>query len=69
MYTDGIAEATNKSEKIFGFKRVERIVAGKFEDSTEEIKEQLLKEFWQHYDQSNLDDDLTFVILKRNKLV
>ncbi|GAB4270651.1 MAG: hypothetical protein Kow0029_07600 [Candidatus Rifleibacteriota bacterium] len=66
MYTDGIAEATNNQNEIFGFNRVERIISRNCQNSAEELKQNLLDEFWNHYTAENLDDDLTFVILKRN---
>jgi serine phosphatase RsbU (regulator of sigma subunit) len=65
VYTDGIAEAVNKQGEMFGFKRVEELVSKNAPGNALELKEVLLNEFWQHYDQKNLDDDLTFVILKR----
>jgi len=66
LYTDGIAEATNKAGEIFGFDRVSEIVSENCQLSAEELKEKLLQEFWSHYTEELLEDDLTFVILKRN---
>lgn len=65
MYTDGIAEAEIDGGKIFGFDRMERIVGENCLNTSEELKENLLNEFWHLYTKEMLDDDLTFVLLKR----
>lgn len=66
LYTDGIAEAANRDGEMFGFDRVQSIVAQNSHLSANELKEELLKQFWAHYTEEHLDDDLTFVILKRS---
>ena len=65
LYTDGIAEGTGPDGREFGFDRVKQIIIANRERSSEEIKNQLLKEFWQHYQREELDDDLTFIIVRR----
>lgn len=65
LYTDGIAEAANEKGEIFGFDRVESIISKNCQKSAKELQEILLNEFWQHYTDKALDDDLTFVILKK----
>jgi len=65
LYTDGIAEATNSKGQMFGFDRVRNIVGENCHQSGKAIKEELLNQFWSHYTEKHLDDDLTFIILKR----
>ncbi|MEW6713387.1 MAG: PP2C family protein-serine/threonine phosphatase, partial [Candidatus Riflebacteria bacterium] len=65
LYTDGIAEATNSEGQMFGFDRVRNIVGENCHQSGKAIKEELLNQFWAHYTEKHLDDDLTFIILKR----
>ncbi|MBU1108640.1 MAG: SpoIIE family protein phosphatase [Candidatus Riflebacteria bacterium] len=65
LYTDGIAEGAGPDGKEFGFDRVKQIIIENRERTSEEVKNQLLKEFWQHYQREELDDDLTFVIIRR----
>ncbi|MGM0600543.1 MAG: PP2C family protein-serine/threonine phosphatase [Candidatus Rifleibacteriota bacterium] len=66
LYTDGIAEATNSAEKIFGFDRLETIISQNHNKTGELIRKSLLDTFWNHYGDKPLDDDLTFIILKRD---
>ena len=65
IYTDGIAEATNSQEQMFGFDRLETIMSQNHNKSAESIRKSLLESFWEHYGDNPLDDDLTFIILKR----
>lgn len=66
LYTDGIAEGANPEGVMFGFDTVEKVLVENRERSSESIKSTLLDKFWQHYQREELDDDLTFIILKRN---
>ncbi|PKL47398.1 MAG: hypothetical protein CVV42_13140 [Candidatus Riflebacteria bacterium HGW-Riflebacteria-2] len=67
LYTDGIAEGAGPDGNAFGFDRVRDIVVNNREHNSEEIKDTLLSEFWQHYQREELDDDLTFVIIRRRR--
>lgn len=65
LYTDGIAEGAGPDGEAFGYDRVKKVIADNSAHTSEEIKNTLLKEFWQHYQREELDDDLTFVIIRR----
>jgi len=65
LYTDGIAEGAGPDGEAFGYDRVKQIVAQNSSRTSEELKNTLLTEFWQHYQREELDDDLTFVIIRR----
>ena len=67
LYTDGIAEGAGPDGNAFGFDRVRELIVNNRELSSEEIKNTLLSEFWQHYQREELDDDLTFVIIRRRR--
>ena len=69
LYTDGIAEGAGPDGSAFGFDRVREIIVNNRTASSEEIKNKLLSEFWQHYQREELDDDLTFVIIRRRREV
>lgn len=65
LYTDGIAEGADPDGNAFGFDRVKEIIVNNRERNSEKIKNTLLEQFWQHYQREELDDDLTFVIIRR----
>lgn len=65
MYTDGIAEGADMEGNAFGFETIEQTVAENNRLGTEKISEILLSRFWKHYQKDALDDDLTFIMLKR----
>lgn len=65
IYTDGIAEAENPEGIAFGFDRIESLIGHNRHKSAKEIEQEVLKAFSSHYQQENLDDDLTFIVFKR----
>ncbi|NLF96523.1 MAG: SpoIIE family protein phosphatase [Candidatus Riflebacteria bacterium] len=67
LYTDGIAEGAGPDGEAFGFDRVRELIVSNRSHSSEEVKNTLLSEFWQHYQREELDDDLTFVIIRRRR--
>lgn len=67
LYTDGIAEGAGPDGEAFGFDRVRELIVSNRSHSSEEVKNTLLSEFWQHYKREELDDDLTFVIIRRRR--
>ncbi len=64
MYTDGIAEAGNDKGEMFSFERVGDILRKNCKESGETCKNDLLQQFWSHYTDEHLEDDLTFIMLK-----
>lgn len=66
LYTDGIAEGANPEGVMFGFDTVEKVLKENRNSNSESIKSTLLNKFWQHYQREELDDDLTFIIIKRS---
>lgn len=65
MYTDGIAEGAGPDGEAFGFETIENTVKTHQNLSAEQISEILLSDFAGHYQKDALDDDLTFIMIKR----
>lgn len=65
LYTDGIIEGTDPAGQEFGLERVEKIVSGKLEEGVVAIRDSLLFDFSNHYQRQELDDDLTFILVRR----
>lgn len=65
LYTDGITEGTDPSGCEFGLERVETIIATKLAEGIEAVRDRLLEDFLRHYQRQELDDDLTFILVRR----
>ncbi len=68
LYTDGIIEGSNPGGEEFGMQRVEKILVENRHQSIQETRDQLLHSFIKHYQREDLDDDLTFILLKRDSV-
>lgn len=64
MLTDGLIEACDEHGRAFGEDRVQRLVAA-CSGSVDELADRLYAEVASHHDLRRLDDDLTFVVLRR----
>ena len=64
LYTDGITEAKNKDNEEFGYDRLKAFLKGHAGYSAEYIKEEMLKTLYAFCGSSNLDDDITTLIVK-----
>jgi serine phosphatase RsbU (regulator of sigma subunit) len=65
LYTDGIAEAASPTGAILGFDTIAKIVCKNIEKEPKEIRQVLVKTFFDHTQSTELEDDLTTVIIKR----
>ncbi len=65
LYTDGITEGTDASGCEFGLEKVEKVIKEKLSDGIEKVRDQLLEDFFSHYQRQELDDDLTFILVRR----
>ncbi len=65
FYTDGITEGTDPAGTEFGLPRVEAIVSRRFAEGIESVRDCLLQDFFSHYRRQELDDDLTFILVRR----
>jgi len=64
LYTDGIKEAMDYSEEIFGFARIKETLKKKSFLPVNEIKNSIINEVKEYCMDSDLQDDLTLVIIK-----
>jgi serine phosphatase RsbU (regulator of sigma subunit) len=64
VLTDGLFEAFNKNGKMFGKKRLRKLIRNFARLSAKEIAEQINIELAKFLDDTSPDDDLTFVIVK-----
>ncbi|NJN27713.1 MAG: PP2C family protein-serine/threonine phosphatase [Cyclobacteriaceae bacterium] len=64
LYTDGITEARNRNNEEFGYERLKTFLEKHVFYSAEYIKEAILKELHQFCGTSNLEDDITMLIIK-----
>jgi serine phosphatase RsbU (regulator of sigma subunit) len=68
LYTDGFPEAENNKGEIYGYKEFQQLIANSNITSSEELKEYLLKVFREFHGETELADDITFIIVKRKPL-
>lgn len=64
LYTDGITEAKNDDNEEFGYDRLKQFLEKNAFYSAEYIKEEILKTLYEYCDSSNLEDDITTLIVK-----
>lgn len=64
LYTDGITEAKNKNNEEFGYERIKQFLEKHAFYSAEYIKEGILKSLYDFCESSNLEDDITALIVK-----
>jgi len=64
LYTDGITEAKNKQNEEFGYDRLKQFLEKHVFYSPEYIKENILKTLYDFCETSNLEDDVTALIVK-----
>jgi hypothetical protein len=65
LYTDGITEATNPSDEMYGQKRLEELLVEHRHDSAREIEEHVYTSIKDFAEGASQSDDLTMVIVKR----
>lgn len=64
LYTDGFTEAKNNDNEEFGYERLKHFLEKNAYYSAEYIKEELLKTLYDFCESSNLEDDITTLIVK-----
>jgi len=64
LYTDGITEAKNSSNEEFGYERLKDFLEKNAFYSAEYMKEELLKTLYGFSESSNLEDDITMLVIK-----
>lgn len=64
LYTDGITEAKNQKQEEFGYPRLKDFLETNAYYSADYIKDEILKTLYDYCGTSNLDDDITTLIVK-----
>lgn len=67
LYTDGITETTNSQQQPYGIDRLCDVIHRYWSLSVEEIKQAILKDFYEFVDHQNLVDDITLLVIKRKE--
>jgi sigma-B regulation protein RsbU (phosphoserine phosphatase) len=65
LFSDGITEAVNKDEELFGEHRLSRVVTENCGDSAERLIERIFEAVTHHAGSSPQMDDMTAVVIKR----
>ncbi len=65
LYTDGIVEAADENERMYGLKRLEQTLRKHSGAPADRIVEQVLEEVRAFCGRSDLEDDVTLLVLKR----
>lgn len=65
LYTDGVTEALNASQELFGDERLNQFLLANGKLSAEELLNKLLEEVRRFTGKKELDDDLTVIALKK----
>lgn len=69
IYSDGVTEAMNIFKNMFGLENIKKVIEKNAEKSAQEIKEVLLNSIFSFRGNAIQNDDITFVIIKRNHSV
>lgn len=67
LYTDGITETANRQQQPYGIDRLCDVIHRYWSLSVEEIKQAILKDFYEFVDPQNLVDDITLLVIKRKE--
>ena len=65
IFSDGISEATNSNDEMFGEELLERLIIDNRDKTSAEIIEAILKAVGEYADVPSLKDDMTLVAVKR----
>lgn len=63
LYTDGIVEATDAHGRMFGFERLEAVLAARGAEPARDLIDELLEEVTRHQGPTPPQDDITLVIV------
>jgi len=65
LYTDGITEAANAMEEMYGIERLCDVISLHWEQSAEAIKQAVIADVTRHIGTQKVYDDVTLVVLKQ----
>ena len=64
LYSDGITEAFNPNDEMYGLERLKALISKKCHLSPEEIKAEILADLQTHQQDESANDDITLVLAK-----
>lgn len=65
LYTDGITEAADPDDRLYGLERLVEVVATHHRESADAIKQAIVEDVKRHIGTQKLYDDLTLVVLRQ----
>jgi len=65
MYSDGISEAMNEKQELFGDDRLQQLIAARHALPAERLKDEILDAVKQHQQSAPQADDMTLIIVRR----
>ena len=66
LYTDGITEARNPAEKMYGLEQLCEMISLNWHRTAKEIQQIIIADVLQHIDTQKVYDDITLLVLKQN---
>jgi serine phosphatase RsbU (regulator of sigma subunit) len=69
FYTDGVTEAMNGADKMFGQERLQTIVTANAEGSAEQVCQAVLQALENFTEDTPPSDDITLLVVKRQRIV
>ncbi|OCR01219.1 hypothetical protein BCD67_17035 [Oscillatoriales cyanobacterium USR001] len=65
LYTDGITEAEDTNQKLYGLERIAKIVRDCRQQSAQQIRQAVIDDVRRHIGKQKVFDDITLVVLKQ----
>ena len=65
LYTDGITEARNTSQQLYGLERLCEVVSQNWHLSAERIKQATIEDLREFIGEEKVVDDITLLVLKQ----
>ncbi len=65
LYTDGITEAANMENELYGVERLCEVISQNWDKSAEAIKQAVIEDVIRHIGKQKVYDDITLVVLKQ----
>jgi predicted ATPase/serine phosphatase RsbU (regulator of sigma subunit)/tRNA A-37 threonylcarbamoyl transferase component Bud32 len=65
LYTDGITEAANLADELYGLDRLCQVVSQHWRSSVQEIRQAVIDDVRRHIGQQKIFDDITLLVIKQ----
>jgi len=64
LFTDGIVEATDDRDRMFGLRRLGKAIEAHLDDELEDILSSLKHTFYDYVNENEVDDDVTVILIR-----